>query len=96
MVALGAAGDVDAEFLVHRRHVTSRRGGQTVIVQKGISGMGAGQTTQCTQGFDARHSQEEHSVLTMDRLRCHRNDKVRDVHIEPFLLSPQVAKLVSP
>jgi hypothetical protein len=43
MVALSARGTVDAEFLPHQPQVTRRAGDQTLIVQKGISGMGTSQ-----------------------------------------------------
>jgi hypothetical protein len=71
MVVLSAAGDVDAEFLAHRRQVTSRRGGQIVVVEKGISGMGRQPMTQWTQGFAARHCQEEQPVVIIHRPGCH-------------------------
>jgi DNA-binding phage protein len=43
MVALSAEVDGDAEFLHHRRQVTKKVGGATMVVQKAVSGMG---TTQ--------------------------------------------------
>jgi hypothetical protein len=100
MVALSAAGEVDAQFIAHRRQVTSRRGGQTVVTRKGISGMGSEQMTQWAQGFAERHGQEGQLVLMMDRLGCHRNrdvqERLREARIEPFLLPAQSAKFISP
>jgi hypothetical protein len=43
MVALSAAGGIDSYFLQHRKQVTRKQDGKTVIVQKGISGMGTEQ-----------------------------------------------------
>jgi hypothetical protein len=39
-VTLNAAGEVSAQFIAHRKQVTNRRGGQTVLIEKGISEMG--------------------------------------------------------
>jgi hypothetical protein len=44
--ALSGAGDVDAEFLAHRKQVTSRSGGQSIIGQNGPSGMGTKEMTK--------------------------------------------------
>jgi hypothetical protein len=46
MVAISAAGEVDAQFIAHRRQVTNRRGDQTAVVEKRISGMDTKQMTQ--------------------------------------------------
>jgi hypothetical protein len=89
-----------AQFLEHRRQVTRREAGRTVVVQKGISGMGTEQMKEWTEGFIARSGNGTESVLMMDRLQAHRNPGVlgslRQAHIEPFLLPPQTAKLISP
>jgi hypothetical protein len=76
MVALGPGGSVDAEFLLHQPQVTRRVGDQTVIVQKGISGMETSQMKSWTQYFLERHREDGPSVLITDRLGCHRNREV--------------------
>jgi hypothetical protein len=99
MVALSAAGEVDAQFIAHQRQITNKRCGPTVVVEKEISGMDTKQITQWAQGFAERHSQEGESVFLMDRLECHRNrevqERLKESHIELFLPPPQSAKLIS-
>jgi hypothetical protein len=37
-----AGGSINAEFLLHQRQVTSKVAGETLVVQKVMSGMGTG------------------------------------------------------
>jgi hypothetical protein len=100
MVALSAAGQIDSYFLQHRKLVTRKQDGQTVIVQKGVSGMGTEQMLEWSRGFVERHAPEGESVLLLDRLGAHRNKKVLDTleagHVHPFLIPPQASKIISP
>lgn len=73
IVALSATEQIDAEFLAHQREVTRKRRHETVVVRKGISGMGSEQMLKWSEGFVARHGDEGESVLIMDRLGAHRN-----------------------
>jgi hypothetical protein len=76
MVALSAGGSVNAEFLPCQPQVTRRVGNRTVIVQKGISGMGTPQMKSWTQCFLERHREDGPSVLIKDHLGYHRNREV--------------------
>jgi hypothetical protein len=100
MVALSAAGAINAQFFEHRPRKTRRVNGRTFVVQKGVAGMGTDQMKQWTQGFVERHEEDGASVLTLDRLGYHRNREVlktlEEANIHPFLMLSQTAKLISP
>jgi hypothetical protein len=41
MAALSAACRINAQFLKHRKQITGQFDGRTVVIEKGISGMGS-------------------------------------------------------
>jgi hypothetical protein len=63
-----AGGSIDAEFLPHQRQVTRKVGGETLVVQKAVSGMGISQMLSWTQGFLDQYREDGPSVLIMDCL----------------------------
>ena len=100
MVALSAAGGIDAYFLRHQPQITRREDGRTVILQRAIRGMGTDQMLEWSKGFVERREPEGESVLLLDHLGCHRNKKVlqtlEDGGVHTFLIPPQASKLISP
>jgi hypothetical protein len=98
MVALNAAGGIDAEFLEYRKEMTRQENGRKVVINKRVSGMGTEQMLSWSAGLVDRHPGDH--VLRMDRLRCHRNKEViatlETGGVHPFFIPPQVSKYISP
>jgi hypothetical protein len=90
MMTPSAAGNIDAQFLPHRRQVTGKVGDETMVVQKAVSWMGAAHMVDWTRQFLDRCRDDESLLLVMDRLDCHRNwtvlRQLREGRVEPLLL----------
>jgi hypothetical protein len=99
IVTLSATGKVDSVFLPHQPQRTRKVGGQTVVVSKGISGVGIKQMKEWAVGFCERHQQRP-AVVIMDALAAHKNKDVQSIlesqQIKSFVMPPQTAKLISP
>jgi hypothetical protein len=98
MVALNTAGRIDAELLEHQKEVTRKENGRTVVIKKGVSGMGTERMLRWSVGFVDRHPGDH--VLRMDPIGCHRNKEMiatlETGGVYPFFIPPQASKYISP
>ena len=100
VVAISADGSVNSFFIKHVPQRTQTINGQRTIVTRGVSGMGLSQMDQWVTHFGSTHSEAEKSVLLMDRLKSHTNQKIvsrleNEYNIKVFHFPPQGAKYAS-
>ena len=99
VVAISGSGSIDPFFIHHSPQRTKTINGHRTIVNRGVSGMGMEQMDHWVSHFGTNH-QAPHSVLLMDRLKCHTNKNIvnrleSEFNVKVFHFPPQGAKLAS-
>ena len=99
VVALSADGEVHPYFIPHTPQRTQTVNGNKVVTQRKVSGMGNDQMVAWSKEFGNKFGHTGGTVLMMDRLRAHTNQKIQSTleekHVKCFYFPPQGAKLGS-
>jgi hypothetical protein len=98
MMLLSSTGERKWRFIEHKNAKTKKMGKQSVILEKGISGVGL---TQMNEWVDEDIEENDHpSILIMDQLASHKNKeinkKLKSKNWKRELIPPQGGKYCSP
>ena len=96
MMSFSMSGEAKQHFIRHRPMKTSKKKGSTMIIEKGVSGMGIEQMREWALIF----VQSGAKVLILDGLSAHKNAAIHQIFeengVKVFITPPQCGKMINP